>query len=121
MNEALIKHQRYEGRLLEVLSEAMATLRDDRLSSLVVVDVKVSKGKYDADIFLDGSDIDKSARGQYLSLLKKATKYLQNYCKVEEDWFKIPKFHFKFDDSLSSQKRLDELFEKIKVKETSCK
>jgi ribosome-binding factor A len=48
-----------------------------------------------------------------LSHLKKASSYLQNYCKQAEGWFRAPNFKFVFDHSLDHQNKMDDLFEKI--------
>jgi len=113
MNESEIRHHRLQSRLKEVVSEAVATLSDERLSGLVVLDVKVAKGKYDADVYIDGSEFDKQEKQRIEALLQKSSGYIQRYCLASDDWFKIPKFHFKFDDSFSSISRMDELFDKI--------
>lgn len=119
MKESEIKHQRLESRLKEVLAEAVATLSDERLSGLTVLDVKVTKGKYDADVYLDGSEFDKGERQRLEALLKKSSSFLQQYALASGDWFKIPKLHFKFDDSFSSASRMDELFDKISKRKDS--
>jgi ribosome-binding factor A len=119
MNESQIKHQRMESRLREVMAEAIASLNDERLSGLTVLDVKVTKGKYDADVYLDGSDFDKNERERLEALLKKSSGFLQRYALASDDWFKIPKLHFKFDDSFSTGSRMDELFDKISKRKES--
>ena len=108
-----------ESRLKELIAEAVATLNDERLSSLTVLDVKVTKGKYDADVYIDGSDFDKDEKQRLEALLKKSSSYLQQYALASEDWFKVPKLHFKFDDSFSSMSRMDELFDKISKRNKS--
>lgn len=102
-----------ESRLKEVLSEAVATLNDERLNGLVLLDVKVTKGKYDADVYFDGSDFSKEEKQRLEALLQKSSTYLQKFALASDDWFKIPKLHFKFDDVFSSMSRMDELFDKI--------
>jgi len=97
-----------------MLNEAISTLKDEKIADLIVTDVIVSKGKYDADIYLDGSDISKDKRDSCIARFKRANRYLQSYCKSNEDWFKIPKFHFKFDDNIEHSLRIEELFKKIK-------
>ena len=113
MKESQIRHERLQSRLKEVLAEAIATLNDERLSGLTVLDVKVTKGKYDADVFIDGSDFDAQEKQRLEALLKKSSSFIQSYCLSSDDWFKIPKLHFKFDDSFFSMSRMDELFDKI--------
>ncbi len=108
-----------ESRLKEVMAEAIASLNDERLSGLTVLDVKVTKGKYDADVYLDGSEFDKNEKERLEALLKKSSGFLQRYALASEDWFKIPKLHFKFDDSFSSLSRMDELFDKISKRKDS--
>ena len=119
MNESQIRHQRMESRLKEVLAEAVATLSDERLSGLTVLDVKVTKGKYDADVYLDGSELNNDDKQRLEALLKKSSGYLQKFALASDDWFKIPKLHFKFDDTFSSASRMDELFDKISKRKDS--
>ncbi len=111
--EKSIKLLRTESILKELLPEALSTLNDELLNNLTVIDVKCSRGKYDAEVFLDPSFFDESQKEYVLSHLKKANGYLQNYCKQAEGWYRAPKFRFRFDDSLSYQNNMDELFKKI--------
>ena len=108
-----IKLLRTESILRELLPEALATLNDENLNNLTVIDVKCSKGKYDATVFLDGTFLQKDEKRYIVSHLNKAQSYLQNYCKQAEGWYRAPKFSFKFDDSLDKQNSIDELFKKI--------
>ena len=41
------------------------------------------------------------------------TRYLQNFCAEAEGWYRCPAFHFKFDDRLEYQNKMDDLFDKI--------
>jgi ribosome-binding factor A len=108
-----------QARLKELVSEAIATLSDERLSGLSVIDVRVSRGKYDADVYLDGEELTKEERQRYVDLLSKASGYIQKYCLASDDWFKIPKLHYKFDDSVAAISRMDELFDIISKKKES--
>jgi len=108
-----IKLLRVESVLRELLPEALSTLSDEKLNNLTVIDVKCSRGKYDAEVFLDPSYFDESEKRYVISHLNKAEGYLQNYCKQAEGWYRAPKFKFKFDESLSRQNSMDELFKKI--------
>lgn len=116
MNESQIKQQRVQARLKELVAEAVATLNDERISGLTVLDVKTTRGMYDADVYIDGTDITKEDRQRFEALLNKASGYIQRYCLSSEDWYKIPKLHFKFDDTITSLNRIDELFHKISKK-----
>ena len=108
-----IKILRTESVLKELLAEALSSLNDEMLNSLVVIDVVCSRGKHDAEVFLDPAFFDSEEKKYILSHLKKASNYLQNYCKQAEGWYRAPKLRFKFDDSLKKQNKMDELFKKI--------
>jgi len=41
------------------------------------------------------------------------SRYLSNYIKNSEGWFKAPKFSFEFDDQLEKVSHIEELFKKI--------
>ena len=111
--EKSIKLLRTESILKELLPEALATLNDSNLNNLSVIDVKCSRGKYDATVFLDPTFIHEDEKKYIISHLNKAQSYLQNYCKQAEGWYRAPKFSFKFDNSLDNQNSIDELFKKI--------
>jgi ribosome-binding factor A len=108
-----IKLLRTESILRELIPEAIATLNDKNINSVTVVDVKCSRGKYDAVVFLDPAFYDESEKRYIISHLKKAGGYLQSYCKQAEGWYRAPKFTFEFDKTLSTQNKIDELFKKI--------
>jgi len=108
-----IKIQRTESVLKELLPEAFATLNDPMLRGLCVVDVNCSRGKYDAEVYLDEMALDDDEKKYVLMHLKKVNRHLQNYCLEAEGWFRCPSFHFKFDTSLKEINKMDKLFEKI--------
>jgi len=108
-----IKIQRTESVLRELLPEAFATLNDPALQGLCVVDVNCSRGKYDAEVYLDEMALDEDEKQYVLTHLRKVNRHLQNYCLEAEGWFRCPSFRFKFDVSLKEINRMDELFEKI--------
>ena len=113
MSEKSIKLLRTESILRELLSEAIATLNDENVNTVSVIDVKCSRGKYDAVVYLDPTFLGEDEKRYIISHLSKAGGYLQNYCKQAEGWYRAPKFSFKFDDSLSNQNKMDDLFKKI--------
>ncbi len=108
-----IKIQRVESVLKELIPEAISGLDDTRINNIPVIGVECSRGKYDANVYLDPSFVDKEEEKYILTHLKKASGYLENYCKQAEGWYRCPKFHFSFDHSLEQQNRMDELFKKI--------
>ena len=108
-----IKIQRTESVLRELLPEAFATLNDPMLQGLCVVDVNCSRGKYDAEVYLDEMALDEDEKKYVLTHPRKVNRHLQNYCLEAEGWFRCPSFHFKFDVSLKEINKMDKLFEKI--------
>ncbi len=111
--EKSIKLKRTESILRELIPEALATLSDERISSIPVLDVVCSRGKYDARVFLDPTFLDEEEERYALKHLARASSYLENYCKQAEGWFRCPKFHFLFDHDLERQNKMDDLFKQI--------
>jgi len=113
MNQAEIKRKRTESLLRELLPEALSTLEDSQINSLVIIDVVCSRGRYDAKVFIDSSDISKDEQPKILSKLKRVAPYLKRYIKESQGWYKAPNFSFEFDDEVKRIGNIDKLFEKI--------
>ncbi|CZE50496.1 30S ribosome-binding factor RbfA [Campylobacter geochelonis] len=113
MNPHEIRRLRTQSVLKELVPEAISTLGDATLRGLCVTDVECKKGRYDAFVYLDKMMLDEKEQEHVLNQLKKVSRYLENYCMEAEGWFKSPKFHFKFDDILERQNKMDDLFEII--------
>lgn len=113
MQASEIKRLRTESILKELIPQALSTLEDNMLNSLCVVDVECKRGRYDAFIYLDKMMFDEVEQNYILSHLKKVSKYISNFCASEQGWYKAPNLHFKFDDRLEYQNRMDDLFKKI--------
>ena len=113
MNENEIKLKRTESILRELIPESLSSLNDEALVNLSVVEVICSRGKYDADVYLDQTALDDNEKRYILKHIRKVSPYIENYCKNVEGWFKCPKLHFKFDDGLQKQTRMEELFAQI--------
>ncbi len=112
MNKS-IKLQRVESVLKELVPEAISGLSDAKINNIPVIDVECSRGKYDANVYLDPAFVTQEEERYILSHLKRASSYIENYCKQAEGWYRCPKFHFKFDHSLEHQNKMDHLFKKI--------
>lgn len=108
-----IKLQRTESLLKEIVGIALSQLNDTRLSSLNVVDVQCSKGKYNAQVFLS-ADYDEKEQREILQQLKKANGIIKEYCLEETGWFRCPDFKFIFDNTLEQQNKLESIFQQIK-------
>lgn len=108
-----IKLQRVESVLRELVPEAISTLSDETINNIPVIEVECSRGKYDANVYLDPSFVSPEEESQIVHRLQKASGYIENYCKQAEGWYRCPKFHFRFDHSLEKQNKMDDLFKKI--------
>ena len=113
MTQEEIKRHRVESVLKEIIPEALATLDDSRINSLLVTDVVCSKGRSDAKVYLDKSFLTESEQREALKQLRIVAGYIQNHCKQSEGWFKAPRFTFEFDEQLEKQSRMEELFKQI--------
>lgn len=108
-----IKLQRTQSILKELLQEALCSLSDTRLNTLSVIDINCSKGKYNAEVFIDCSFLDLKEQKEISILLKKAESILKEYILSSSGWFRCPKLSFKFDESFDKTKRLEEIFKEI--------
>lgn len=108
-----IKLQRSQALLLELVSEALATLSNPTLNLLSVTQVLCSRGKYNAEVFIEASDFSAEEKVCILRELKKAEGILREYILNSSGWFKCPKLTFKFDESLKSVNSLDKIFAQI--------
>ncbi|SFV50374.1 Ribosome-binding factor A [hydrothermal vent metagenome] len=113
MTEAEIKLKRTESILKELIPEALSTLNDNRLHEINVVEVKCSKGRSDAKVYLDPDYYDEKEKNILLKQLKKARPIIEDYCMKDQGWFRSPKLAFEFDEHFQKAQRIDELFKKI--------
>lgn len=118
MTQEEIKRHRVESILKEVIPEALATLDDERINSLLVTEVVCSKGRSDAKVYLDKSFLNEKEQNEALRQLRSVAAYVQNHCKQSEGWFKAPRLTFEFDEQLEKQKRMEELFAQISTKKS---
>lgn len=108
-----IKLQRSQALLLELVSEALSMLSNPLLNSLSITQVLCSRGKYNAEVFVESSDLSAQEKSEILRELKKAEGILREHILSSSGWFKCPKLTFKFDDSLKSANSLDKIFAQI--------
>ncbi len=113
MTQEEIKRHRVESILKEIIPEAFASLDDERIRGLSVTDVKCSKGRSNAKVYLDTSFLNDKEQRDALKQLRMVAGYLQNHCKQSEGWFKAPIFTFEFDQQLETVNRIEELFKQI--------
>ncbi len=113
MTEAQIKLKRTESILKELIPEALSSLNDARLHELIVVDVKCSKGRSDAKVFLDPDYYSNKEQALLLRQLKKARPIIEDFCMKDQGWYRCPKLSFEFDEHYQKAQRIEELFKKI--------
>jgi len=114
-SEAKIKQQKTESILKELIPEALASLSDERLHGLAVVNVVCSRGRSDAKVYFDPAFIYANEREPIVRLLLKARIIIEKHVANEQGWFRTPKLSFSFDDTLSHENKMTELFKKIGV------
>jgi len=113
MTEAQIKVKRTESILQEIIPEGLGQLNDNRLHEIDIVEVKCSKGRSDAKVFIDPSYFSDEEKRTILKQLRKARPIVENYCLKDQGWFKCPKLTFEFDEHLKKTQTIEELFKKI--------
>jgi len=113
MIEAQIKLKRTESLLAEIIPEALAGLNDNRLHELSVIEVKCSRGRSDAKVYIDPSSFTEEEKHVYLKQLRKARPIIEDFCLKDQGWYRCPKLAFEFDEQLKKSQTIEELFKKI--------
>jgi len=113
VNPAEIKLKRTEAVLAELIPEAITQLSDARLHEIDVIEVKCSKGRSDAKVYLDPHDYSDEERRFFLKQLNKARPVIEDYCLKDQGWYRCPKLAFEFDDQLQKQQSIEALFKQI--------
>ena len=113
MTEVEIKLKRTESVLLELIPEALGSMNDKRLHELDIIEVKCSRGKSDAKVYINPNDLTEQEKRDYLKLLRKARPIVETFCLKDQGWYRCPKFTFEFDEQLKKVQNLEELFKKI--------
>lgn len=113
MTEAQIKLKRTESVLLELIPQALGAMNDKRLHELNILEVKCSRGKSDAKVYINPNEYSEQEKRDYLKLLRKARPIVETHCLKDQGWYRCPKFTFEFDEQLAKTQNLEELFKKI--------
>lgn len=98
---------------MELIPEAISQLADARLHEVDVLDVKCSRGRSDAKVYLDPSLYDAAEQSSIIKQLAKARPLIEDYIMKDQGWFRSPKLAFVFDDTFERSKNIEELFKKI--------
>jgi len=118
MNEAQIKLKRTEALLAELIPEALSQLNDNRLHELNVIEVKCSRGRSDAKVYVDPSNFSDEEKRTYLKQLRKARPLVEDFCLKDQGWYRCPKLTFEFDEQLKKSQNIEDLFKKIAKEKT---
>jgi ribosome-binding factor A len=113
MTEAEIKLKRTEAVLEELIPEALGAMNDKRLHNLIVTEVKCSRGKSDAKVYINPQEYSQQDRQLYIKLLKKARPIVETHCLKDQGWYRCPKLSFEFDEQIARVQNIEELFKKI--------
>ncbi len=117
MTEAQIKLKRTESLLSEIIPEALSRLNDARLHELNIIEVKCSRGRSDAKVYIDPSNFSEEERRIYMKQLRKARPIIEDFCLKDQGWYRCPKLTFEFDEQFKKSQTIEELFKKIAKKE----
>jgi len=110
---AQIKQKRTESLLVELIPEALASLNDNRLHSIDIVEVTCSRGRSDAKVFLDAHDYDEKEKNLYLKLLRGALPLIEAHIMQDQGWYRCPNLTFEYDTHFAHVKKMDDLFKQI--------
>ncbi|HIP19982.1 MAG TPA: 30S ribosome-binding factor RbfA [Sulfurimonas sp.] len=113
MTEAQIKLKRTESVLLELVPKALGQMNDKRLHELDILEVKCSRGKSDAKVYINPHQLKEQEKRDYLKLLRKARPIVETFVLKDQGWYRCPTFTFEFDEQLEKSKNIDDLFSKI--------
>ncbi len=113
MTESQIKLKRTESILAQLVPEALAGMNDKRLHQLDIIEVKCSRGKSDAKVYINPNEFTEQEKRDYLKLLRKARPIIETHCLKDQGWYRCPTFTFEFDELLKSSQNIDDLFKKI--------
>ena len=113
MTEAQIKIKRTESVLLELIPKALGQMNDKRLHELDILEVKCSRGKSDAKVYINPHQLKEQEKRDYLKLLRKARPIVETFVLKDQGWYRCPTFTFEFDEQLEKSKNIDDLFSKI--------
>ncbi len=116
MTNKSVNLQRTESLLEELIPEALSSLNDHRITSLTITEVDCKNGKYDAKVYYDGSDFDKTELKEIRQSLRKANGAIKSYILGATSWYKCPNFTFIIDDMMDKRARMEDLFSQIATK-----
>ena len=118
MTPAQIKQKRTESLLMELIPEAISSLKDIRIHEVDVIDIKCSRGRSDAKVFLDPHSYTEKERNGFLKLLRGAKTLIEAHCMQDQGWYRCPNLTFEFDEHFQRVSKIEELFKQISKEKT---
>lgn len=113
MTPSQIKQKRTESLLVELIPEALASLNDNRLHEIDVVEVTCSRGRSDAKVFLDAHSYTEKEKNTYLKLLRGALPAIEAHIMQDQGWYRCPNFTFEYDTHFAHVAKMEDLFKQI--------
>ena len=113
MTPAQIKQKRTESLLMELIPEAISTLKDIRIHEVDVIDIKCSRGRSDAKVFLDPHSYTEKEKNAFLKLLRATRSLIEAHCMQDQGWYRCPNLSFEFDEHFKKVSRIEDLFKQI--------
>ena len=113
MTPAQIKQKRTESLLMELIPEAISTLKDIKIHEVDVIDVKCSRGRSDAKIFLDPHSYTEKEKNVFLKILRMTRNLIEAHCMQDQGWYRCPNLTFEFDEHFKKVSRIEDLFKQI--------
>ena len=117
MTPAQIKQKRTESLLMELIPEAISTLKDIKIHEVDVIDVKCSRGRSDAKIFLDPHSYTEKEKNAFLKILRMTRNLIEAHCMQDQGWYRCPNLTFEFDEHFARVSKIEDLFKQIKKKD----
>ncbi len=113
MTPAQIKQKRTESLLMELIPEAISTLKDIRIHEVDVIDIKCSRGRSDAKVFLDPHSYTEKEKNTFLKMLRATRSLIEAHCMQDQGWYRCPNLTFEFDEHFKKVSRIEDLFKQI--------
>ncbi len=113
MTPAQIKQKRTESLLMELIPEAISTLKDIRIHEVDVIDIKCSRGRSDAKVFLDPHSYTEKEKNTFLKMLRATRSLIEAHCMQDQGWYRCPNLSFEFDEHFKKVSRIEDLFKQI--------
>ncbi len=107
----------YQYKVADLIQRVLSTVlqresRDPRLAGVTITDVEVSQDLRDANVYFTHLG-DMSETEEVLQALERASGFLRSELAQRTRLRRVPKLHFKFDDSLIRGQRIEALLEQI--------